>query len=93
MIDSTATVRKHERIAARGVDGQALVVVLDEKRLHTLNGVGTRVWELCDGRSLAAIAQVLVDEFAVEQETALADVRRFVEELSGLGALVLGDAA
>ncbi|MDD9936518.1 MAG: PqqD family protein [Myxococcales bacterium] len=93
MIDPDATVRKHERIAARVVEGKALVVVMDEKQLHRLNGVGTRVWELCDGRTVQAIADALTAEFRVDEETALADVRGFVDELVGLGALVLEDAA
>jgi hypothetical protein len=92
MIDPAATVRQHERIAARVVDGKALVVVLDDKQLHRLNGVGTRVWELCDGRSVQAIADVLAEEFEVEPERALSDVRAFVQELSGLGALVVEGA-
>ena len=41
--------RKSERIAARSVDGKAVLVVLDARKLHTLNAVGTRVFELCDG--------------------------------------------
>jgi hypothetical protein len=80
------------RIAARVIDGQALIVVIDQRKLHTLNAVGTRVWELCDGRSVDAIADAITAEFAVDHETALLDVQRFVEELRALGALDAGAA-
>lgn len=82
--------RPAARIAARVIDGKALIVVLDEKQLHTLNGVGTRVWELCDGRSVAAIAEALVHEYEVDAGAALADVQRFVAELRAAGALDVG---
>ena len=85
--------RKAERIGARVVDGKALIVVIDGRQLHTLNEVGTRVWELCDGRDLGAIADVVVEEFEVDRQVALADVVRFVDELSGVGALTLEPAA
>jgi hypothetical protein len=84
--------RRAERIAARTLDGKALIVVLDQKRLHTLNPVGTRVWELCDGRSVAAIAATLAAEYDVSAAAALADVQRFVAELCDQGALEVGGA-
>ena len=79
--------RRNPRIAARVVDGKALIVVVDAKRLHTLNEVGTRVWELCDGRSVRAIAESVAEEFEVELEQALRDVERVADELARLGAL------
>ena len=87
MIGPDTVPRRTERVAARVVDGCALIVVIDAKQLHTLNAVGTRVWELCVGRSVDAIADAVVGEFEVERETALADVTRFVTELTATGAL------
>jgi hypothetical protein len=78
------------RIAARVVDGKALIVVIDHKQLHTLNDVGTRIWELCDGRSVAAIADAVALEFAVDRPTALRDVQSFIADLRAAGALDVG---
>jgi hypothetical protein len=89
VIAQDAKPKRSPRIAARVVDGKALIVVIDHKQLHTLNEVGTRVWELCDGRSVAAIAEALQAEFAVDSATALSDVQRFVHELQAIGALEL----
>ena len=58
MIEVHDIPHRAQRTAARVVEGRALVVVLDDQALHTLNEVGTRVWELCDGRDVAAIASV-----------------------------------
>lgn len=88
-IDPETTVRQSERTASRVIDGKAVVIVLDAQKLHTLNEVGTRVWELADGRSLASIADALAADFEVDRETALADAMRFADQLRALGAIDL----
>jgi hypothetical protein len=82
-----ATPVRSPRTAARVVDGKALVVVIEHKQLHVLNAVGARIWELCDGRSVAAIADTVVAEFEVDASTALRDVQRFITDLRAVGAL------
>jgi hypothetical protein len=79
--------------ASRVTRGEALVVLIEKRTLHRLNDVGTRVWELCDGRSLGEIACAISREFEVEPAQAASDVLAFVEELLGLGALQLREAS
>jgi hypothetical protein len=68
-------------------------MVIDRRELHRLNGVGTRVFELCDGASdVDTIARTIMDEFDVEASVALADVMQFVNEMVDVGALLLEDA-
>ncbi len=86
-VDEQRKVRQSRRTAARTIEGRAVVIVIDEQKLHTLNGVGTRVWELADGRSVGAIADQIATEFEVDRAVALRDVGRFVGELEALGAL------
>jgi hypothetical protein len=60
----------HPQVAARIVDGAAVIVLDDSGTVTVLNEVGTR-WELIDGtRSVGAIAQ------AIESETKSAWSRR-----------------
>ena len=80
-------VRQCERTASRVVDGKAVVVLIDRQVLHTLNPVGTVIWELADGRTLGAILDSIEEEFEIDRATALADASRFLEELETLGAL------
>lgn len=87
MLAGNAKPKKNSRNAARVVDGKALIVVIDRKQLHTLNAVGTRVWELCDGRSIDAIVESIMSEFDVDGPTALRDVQHFLAELRELGVL------
>jgi len=89
-VDAGSVPRKSERIAARAVDGKAVVVVLDARKLHTLNEVGTRVFDLCDGvRSVAAIAEQIASEFEIDASTAARDVEIFLQQLIAEGAVEL----
>lgn len=78
--------RQSERTASRVIDGKAVVITIDQNELHVLNGVGTRVWELVDGRPLHSIIDQIVSEFDVERERAARDVCAFAEKLLAIGA-------
>jgi hypothetical protein len=79
---------RSERVAYRVIDGEALVMVVDRKALHRLNDVGSRVFELCDGRTdVDSIVEAIVREFVVDAPTARADVENFITELAETGAI------
>ena len=90
MISLSSVPCKVQRQASRVVEGEALVVLMDQRALHRLNAVGTRVWELCDGRRVESIVQTIVSEFEVPPEAAQTDVLGFLRELFDAGALTLG---
>jgi hypothetical protein len=77
---------QNERTACRVIGGQAVVITIDHNQVHVLNSVGTRVWQLADGRSIDAIVQTIVDEFEVELAQAAVEVRAFAERLVAVGA-------
>ncbi len=77
---------QNERTACRVIDGKAVVITIDRHQVHVLNGVGSRVWQLADGRPIDAIVDEIVAEFDVEREQATLDVCHFAEQLIALGA-------
>ncbi len=85
-----ALVSQSARTASRIVEGRAVVIVIDAHRLHALSEVGTRIWELAEGRSIAEIARTLTLEYDVDHSTALTDTRAFVAEMLDLGAVTIG---
>lgn len=94
MIGLERRVARASRIAARVVDGKAVIVVIDTRELHTLNEVGTFVWEALGEdrvRSVGELVEAVEAEFEVERARAAEDVARFVEGMCGLGALRLED--
>jgi hypothetical protein len=78
--------RQSVRTASRVMDGKAVVITIDRNQLHVLNAVGTRVWQLLDGRALGEVIELVVQEFEVSAERASQDVAAFVEQLVAVGA-------
>jgi xanthine dehydrogenase molybdopterin-binding subunit B len=90
-IDETTAIHQATRIAAREIEGRAVVIVIDRQHLHSLNEVGSRVFALADGRTIGAIADTIAGEFEIDRATALADVGAFVSTLTDLGAIEVQD--
>ena len=73
---------KHPRTASRVIDGEAVIVVCDEDLIKVLNRLGSRIWELADGRrTVREIAREICSEYEVDGEQAEKDTVEFVEEL------------
>lgn len=86
-LSADTVVDQGTRTAGRVVGEQAVVVVIDVQKLHTLNDVGTRVWELATRSTLGDIAARVAQEYEVGEAQALADVLVFAEALIDKGVL------
>ena len=74
---------QRKRVPWRRLDTEGLVLDVKTGILYPLNGVGTRIWELCDGdRSLADITEVLAAEFDADPATILRDADEFLGQLA-----------
>ena len=77
--------------ATRKIGDETIVVPVrahaaDLESIYTFNEVGGAIWALVDGeRTVSDIARELAAEFDVEEETALADVRRLLATLEDEG--------
>jgi hypothetical protein len=79
-------------VAASVVDGQAVIVMADSGQVTVLNEVGTRVWQLIDGkRSVDQIVQAIVAEYEVTPDVAWQDTEHFLERLVEVQAIILSD--
>ncbi|MBM4440910.1 MAG: PqqD family protein [Candidatus Rokubacteria bacterium] len=79
-------------MAWRTFDGEAVLVSPDDSRLHTLNAVGTLIWEAADGRTaMDEIVGRVCEAFDVEPTVAALDVRGFVTTLSERGLLTTSE--
>jgi hypothetical protein len=84
---------QNPRAAWRVYDHEAVIVSPDDSSLHTLNEVGTFVWQAADGAtSVADIVRGLCETFDVTTARAEDDLRRFLDELTGRGLLTIADA-
>lgn len=70
------------KIAARVVNGEALILTPHNAVLHTLNPVATRIWELMrEQRTVQGLVTAIVDEYDVAPATAEADIRELLADL------------
>ncbi|MCB9666876.1 MAG: PqqD family protein [Myxococcales bacterium] len=88
-LDENTGIRQNPRIAARTLDGKTVIVVLDARKVHALNELGSTIWNMADGRSLKSIVEAVTAEYEVQSEIARADVSLFVEQLVSLNMLEL----
>ena len=83
MSEASDRPRRDPSVAWRVIQGEAVMVLPSTGKVHTLNAVGTRFWELVDGqRSLADIVEQLEEEFDAPADAIAADCRRFASELA-----------
>jgi hypothetical protein len=74
---------KSSSAAYQIIDGEAVIIVPSEQMVNVLNPVGSRIWDLADGRkTVGEIAELLTREFDVPYETALKDVIEFTGDLA-----------
>lgn len=88
-ISTESRVRQHPDTASRNIEGQEVVVVPTTRKLQRLNKVATRIWELCDGRSMAEICDIIVEEFEVDRDEAISDTLELVTDMHERGMVVI----
>ena len=90
---ATALWRKNPMLAWREIEGAAVIISPGESVMHELNGTGSAVWRLLDGRNtIAQIAAQLSSEYDVSPEIALSDTASLLEELASLKLILPAEA-
>jgi len=83
-------------VAAKIVDGEAILINLSNGMYYSMDSVGAFVWSLIEaGRSQDSIAEVVAGQYGIAKETAIQDIAALIEELTkeNLIVLVTGDSA
>ena len=74
--------RQLKETPASVIAGEAAIVTQEDSRLHILNGVGTRIWELCDvdtGVHIDVLVAQLLEEYDVTDEMAREETIAFLQ--------------
>lgn len=84
-------VTRGERLAARRVGGEMVILSADDSSLYVLNELGSLLWEAADGHTpLREIVETVVcPEFEIDPDTALDDALGFLKELEAFGIVAL----
>jgi len=89
MKDLDKAPKRNPELAWRIIDNETVIIPLDEQtadfeKISFLNGTGTRIWELIDGKNtLKEITEKIFEEYEIEYKEAEKEVRRFIEKLRG----------
>ncbi len=85
-VPSTTLFTRNPNLVAADIDGDLVMMSIEQGEYFGITGVGSRVWELLAApTTVANITCVICAEYAVEEATCQADMQTFVEELIQLG--------
>jgi len=82
MLSLDSCLCRSDELVWRVIDGEVVILTADGHQIHTLNKVGSAIWELADGtRDIKEIVSRICERFAVSFEVAQADVLDFANKL------------
>ena len=74
------------QVMARLVGDETVILDLASGTYYGLDPVGARIWQLmAEGKTLATVCKILLDEFDVNRETLERDVLHLTQEFSAKG--------
>ncbi|MFN2569496.1 MAG: PqqD family protein [Candidatus Dormibacteria bacterium] len=83
-----------ERVTAKIMDGEAIIIDVVTGRYHSLEGTGAPIWSLLSGgATVTEAAGSITDGYEVDAPTARHDVERILEELVAQELLVMDASA
>ena len=80
-------IRRAPTALSRAFEHEVAVILPTASAVRVLNEVGARIWALADGRTLAQILDVLVNEYEIERTQLRVDAEAFLSELQARGLL------
>jgi hypothetical protein len=75
--------QKNPALAWREIDDETVIISPNDSVMHELNDTGSFLWKNIDGKkSVAELAELLVNNYEVALEVALADTQALLDEMS-----------
>ncbi len=75
--------QKNPALAWREIDNETVIISPNDSVMHELNDTGSFLWKNIDGKKSAAeLAELLVENYEVNPDIALADTQSLLEEMS-----------
>ena len=93
-IEMSSVIRQSEQQVSAEVDGEVVMMSVEQGSYYGLDEVGSRIWELTGTPSTVdAICDALVVEYQVERSVCERDVIRFLEEMAEQGLVEIDGPA
>ena len=82
MLTVDSCISKNENVPWRIIEGEAVIVNVDESEVIHLNPVGAEIWNSIDGKkSVGEIVDHICEQFEVDKQTAKRDTLEFLKKL------------
>jgi hypothetical protein len=86
--------QKNPALAWREIDEETVIISPNDSVMHELNDTGSFLWKNIDGhKSAAELAELLVANYEVRPDIALADTQSLLQEMSSRKLVVPVEAA
>lgn len=94
MHDDTTLHANETEIAAKIIEGEAILINLSNGMYYSMDKVGAHLWSiLAGGSSIDQMAGMIAAQYEIPEARAKADVRRVVDELYAEGLIVADHGA
>ena len=88
----SSVVHQSEEQVSAEVDGEVVMMSVEQGNYYGLDEVGSRIWELVETPStVTAVCDALVAEFDVDRATCEGDVIRFIQEMADQGLVTVDE--
>lgn len=82
MLDAKATIKKSTDILASEVDGEVVMMSIEQGKYYGLDPIGAAIWnKLEEATNITSICEELEKDYKADYTTIENDVRLFVEDL------------
>ena len=72
------------------IDDEALLLNLHDETIFSLNETGARIAQLMsDGKAVSQVVDILSEEYCIDREAIVREIRQLVEDLTSRGLIVL----
>ena len=89
-LESSTVVVRSDAILAAEIDGEAVMLSIENGKYYGLDPVGTDIWNLAsEPRSIGQICNALRDRYDVDAETCRQEVTELLEVLVADGSVVV----
>ncbi len=86
--------RHGEAVIHTAVDGEAILLNLDNGHYYTLDPIGSEIWGMLDGNcSLQCVVDRVCTDYDVGKDQARSDLLELVEDLQREGLVTIHDGA
>jgi len=81
-LSESTTVVANDDCLSTEIDGESVILHMEQGKYYGFNEVGTRVWELAqEPHSLEEICRTILEAYDVDEERCRADIRELITEL------------